>query len=157
MRGLISERAGVTAILALLVSALVSAQACEPVNSIEVEELAGTWIASQARFVEIAAPKRNNIDLIELDYEVTFIADATGSFDLFVDAPDDEDDDFVTGVMIVDGKNLAITTDRGGSGAGEVFLEDDQVAFRLTAGLTYDFKGDGSEIPARLLLVMDRE
>ena len=39
----------------------------------------------------------------------------------------------------------------------EVFLPAKQAALSLTGGLTFDFKGDGTEKPAKLLLVMDRE
>ena len=128
--------------------------ACEPVNSIEVHELEGTWIASQARVVNIEFPKRNNVDIIEQGYEATFEADAQGSFLLTVDAPDGSSEETV-GTMVVNGKSIAITTENG-TGAGEVFKEDEQVAFRLEAGLTYDFDGFGEEVPVRLLLVMDR-
>ena len=51
--------------------------------------------------------------------------------------------------------DLAVITDVGMS-AGEVFLEDDQLALRITAGFEFDFSGDGDEVPTRLLLVMDR-
>ena len=128
--------------------------ACEPVNSIEVQELEGTWIASQARFVEIAFPKRNNVDIIELGYEVTFDSDAQGSFVLVIDAPDGSSLERV-GAMVVDGKNLTVTTDQAAT-AGEVFKEGEQIAFRILAGLSYDFDGFGEEVPVRLLLVMDR-
>jgi hypothetical protein len=138
----------------LSVLPVVLLMACEPVNSIEVQELEGTWIASQARVVNIEFPKRNNVDIIELGYEATFEADAQGSFVLVVEAPDGSSEVRV-GMMLVNGKNIAITTDTG-SGAGEVFKEEEQVAFRLDVGLSYDFDGFGKEVPVRLLLVMDR-
>jgi hypothetical protein len=128
--------------------------ACEPVNSIEVQELEGTWIASQARVVNIEFPKRNNVDIIEQGYEATFEADAEGAFLLVVEAPDGTSEERV-GTMVVNGKSIAITTDTG-SGAGEVFKQEEQVAFRLDVGLSYDFDGFGKEVPVRLLLVMDR-
>ena len=137
-----------------LVFPVVLALACEPVNSVEVQELEGTWVASEARLVEIAAPKKNNVDIIELGYEATFEADAAGSFVLVLVAPDGLTD-VRSGTMMVDGKNLTLTTDRA-TGYGEVFLEGEQVAFRMTAGYTYDFSGHGNEVPVRLLLVMDR-
>jgi len=51
---------------------------------------------------------------------------------------------------------VVVTTAEGVS-SGEVFLEEEQAALSLTAGLTFDFKGDGEEKPAKLLLVMDRQ
>ena len=57
--------------------------------------------------------------------------------------------------MDIDGTNVVVTTDTS-TGTGEVFVEDDQAALSLTGGLTFDFKGDGTEVPAKLLMVMDR-
>ncbi len=127
---------------------------CQSLADVQPAELEGDWVASEARFVEIAAPKRNNIDIIDLGFEVEMDLDAGGNFVLKLFEPDDTFDS-VDGSLVIDGTKLEITTENG-TGDGEVFLEDDQVAFRLTAGLEFDF-GDGrGDVPARLLLMMDR-
>ena len=89
-----------------------------------------------------------------MGYAVTVDIEATGDFTLTLDEPDGTAT-IHSGTMTVSGKDLTLTVDQT-TGSGEVFLEGDQVAFRLTAGLEFDFKGNGEPIPARLLLVMDR-
>lgn len=124
---------------------------CQSLQSVEPNELEGFWVASQARFVEIAAPKRNNVDVIDLGYEVTMDFDEVGNFLLVITDPGGETGE-VVGTISIDGTDITFVT---GTGEGEVFTEADQMAIRLTAGLTFNF-GDGRDVPARLLLVMDR-
>ncbi|MFV1986880.1 MAG: hypothetical protein ACC682_06345 [Gemmatimonadota bacterium] len=126
---------------------------CVELNSVEVQELEGLWVADQARYVEIAAPKRNNVDILELGFEVTMDIDPNGNFTILVIDPAG-DADSIVGNVTVDGAELAVVTEDG-AGDGEVFLEEDQVAFRLTGGIEFDF-GDDRVVPARLLLVLDR-
>jgi len=128
---------------------------CKSATEVETTDLEGTWVASEARIVEIAAPKENNFDLIELGYTAVFVSDGTGAFLIRLESPED-DSELITGTMEIDGTNVVVTTAEGVS-SGEVFLEDEQAALSLTAGLTFDFKGDGEEKPAKLLLVMDRQ
>lgn len=137
----------------VLTAAVFLQTGCVELNSVEVQELEGLWLADQARYVEIAAPKRNNVDILDLGYEVTMELDASGNFTILIVEPEDGVD-LIVGSITVDGSALVMTTEDG-SGDGEVFLEDEQVAFRLTGGLEFDF-GDGRVVPARLLLVMDR-
>lgn len=140
-------------ILPTVFAAAILVAGCQSLADVQVAELEGHWVASQARFVEIAAPKRNNEDLIDLGYESEMQIDAVGNFVLIIFDPDEEDD-VVIGTLTTDGTDLTILTENG-EGDGEVFLEDDQVAFRIEAGLTFDF-GDGRIVDSRLLLVMDR-
>lgn len=138
-----------------LVLAALILTGCEPLADIETTDVAGTWVATQARYVEIAAPKRNNEDVLELGFDYTMTIDPAGDFVLLQQAPPEFDEDrLIPGTMEIDGTRLHVTTDTG-EGDGEVFLQDDQVAFRITGGLTFNF-GDGRDVPARLLLVMDR-
>jgi hypothetical protein len=57
--------------------------------------------------------------------------------------------------MEIDGTDTTVTTSENVT-SGEVFYQDDQAALSITAGLTYDFSGNGQEVPAKLLVVMDR-
>ena len=47
-----------------LASAPIVIAGCGSIAAVETADLEGFWIASQARFVEIAAPKRNNEDIV---------------------------------------------------------------------------------------------
>jgi hypothetical protein len=127
---------------------------CNSATEVFVEDLEGTWLASQARYSGLEDAKNNNFDLIENGFTAVFISDGSGDFVIRLDDPDGESE-FVTGTLVIDGTNLLVTTQDGG-GDGEVFLEGEQVAFSLTGGIEFDFNGDGRETDARLLLVMDR-
>ena len=140
-------------VLAFAATAATALMGCVELNSVEVHELEGLWVADQARYVEIAAPKRNNVDILDLGFEVTMDIDALGNFTILVIDPE-EGPDITIGALTVDGSELVVVTEDG-EGDGEVFLEDDQVAFRLTGGIEFDF-GDDRVVDARLLLVMDR-
>lgn len=124
---------------------------CRSLQSVEPYELEGSWVASQARFVEIAAPKRNNVDILDLGYQVGMVFDDAGNFVLIITGPGGEAAG-ASGKIAIDGTDITFVT---GTGEGELFVESDQMAIRLTAGLTFNF-GDGRDVPARLLLVMDR-
>jgi hypothetical protein len=140
--------------LVVTIGILGLAAACQSATEVQPADLEGTWIASEARIVDIELPKESNFDLIELGYTAFFDSDGTGAFELRLISPEDEGQ-LVTGTLAIDGTDVVVTTDSTTS-AGEVFVEDDQAALSITAGLTFDFKGDGTEKPAKLLLVMDR-
>ena len=140
---------------AALVAALALGAGCESATEVLVEDLQGTWVASQVRIVDLEFPKEGNFDLIELGYTAIFVSDGSGNFVIRLDDPEGESE-FITGSLEIDGTDVVAKT-ADATGSGEVFLQDEQAALSLTAGLTFDFKGDGKEKPAKLLLVMDRE
>jgi len=127
---------------------------CRSATEVETTDLEGTWVGTEVRIVEIAQPKENNFDLIQLGYTAGFVSDGTGAFVIRLVSPED-DDEVITGTLEINGTDVVVTTDDA-TGTGEVFVEDEQAALSLTGGLTFDFKGDGSEEPAKLLMVMDR-
>ena len=127
--------------------------ACQPLTEVDPADLEGFWLAEEARWIEIEAPKRNNVDLIDRGYAITMDLDATGNFVILLVEPGGALD-IVTGVVVIDGTTLQVTT-QNGTGDGDVFLEGDQVAFRLTGGFEFEFD-DGRTVPARLLLVLNR-
>lgn len=135
--------------------ALMGLAACQTPTDVELSDLEGTWLASEVRIVEIERPKENNFDLIELGYTAVFVSDGVGAFQIRLDSPEDETQ-FISGTLAIDGTDVVVDTGNT-TGTGEVFLEDEQAALSLTGGITFDFKGDGTEVPAKLLLVMDRE
>lgn len=134
--------------------ALMGLAGCQTPTDVELSDLEGTWLASEVRILEIAQPKQNNFDLIELGYTAVFVSDGSGAFEIRLDDPEDETE-FISGTMAIDGTDVVVDTGNT-TGTGEVFLEDEQAALSLTGGITFDFKGDGTEVPAKLLLVMDR-
>jgi len=126
---------------------------CKSATDVQVNDLQGTWLASQARYSGIENPKNNNFDLIEEGFTVVFASDGSGDFVIRLDDPEGESE-FIAGTLEIDGTNVVVDD---GARTGEVFLEGDQMAFSIDGGLEVDFNGNGEEIPARLLLVLDRE
>jgi hypothetical protein len=137
-----------------IVVALVAAVGCHSPTEVEVSDLQGTWVASEARFEDLAGFKLGNFDLIEEDYTVTFASPGDGDFTIRI-APPEGDPEYIVGSLEIDGTDATVTTAESVT-AGEVFHQDDQAALSITAGLTYDFSGNGQEVPTKLLLVMDR-
>jgi len=149
------RRAGAWRLYALG-AVLLAASACQSATDVEVSDLDGTWVATEARLEDLAGYKLGNIDLIGEGYNVAFSSPGDGTFALIL-APPEGDPGYVIGTMEIDGTRAAFTT-AGSTTEGEVFYDPDdhQLALSLTGGLTYDFSGNGVEVPAKLLVVMDR-
>ncbi|MDP2469346.1 MAG: hypothetical protein Q8W46_00680 [Candidatus Palauibacterales bacterium] len=137
-----------------IVVALLGAIGCQSATEVYVSNLQGTWVASEARIENLAGYKLGNVDLIGLDYEVTFASPGNGDFTIRLDPPEG-DSEYITGILEIDGTSTTVTT-TGSITSGEVFYQDEQAALSMTAGLTYDFSGNGQEVPAKLLIVMER-
>lgn len=134
--------------------ALLAAAGCQSATEVQVTDLEGTWLASEARVEDLEALKLGNFDLIELGYTVMFSSPGDGEFTIRL-APPEGDPVYISGTMEIDGTDTTVTTSENVT-SGEVFHQDDQAALSMTAGLTYDFSGNGEEQPAKLLIVMDR-
>ncbi|MCL7960557.1 MAG: hypothetical protein M8861_10215 [marine benthic group bacterium] len=137
-----------------VVSILLVAAGCQSATEVQITDLEGAWVASEARVEDLAGYKLGNFDLVEEGYTVTFVSPGDGRFTLSL-IPPDGDPQVIGGTMEIDGTDTMLTTD-GSVTSGEVFHQDDQAALSLTAGLTWDFSGNGQEVPAKLLIVMDR-
>lgn len=135
-------------------AAAVTILGCESSTEVNVGDLEGTWSATEARIEDLEAYKLGNVDLIAEGYAVTFSSPGNGDFTLVLDPPEG-DPQYVIGTMVIDGTRTTVTTEDNVT-EGEVFYQDDQAALSMTAGLTYDFSGNGQEKPAKLLIVMDR-
>ena len=135
---------------------LLVASGCQSATEVEVSELDGTWVATEARLEDLAGFKLGNVDLIGAGYDVAFSSPGDGTFTLLLDPPEG-DPDYVIGTMEIDGTRAVFTT-AANTTEGEVFFDPDdyQLALSITGGLTYDFSGNGVEKPAKLLVVMDR-
>ena len=135
-------------------SVFLAALGCQSTTEVQVTDLQGTWVASEARIENLEALKLGNIDLIEEGYTVTFVSPGDGQFTLSLNPPDGEPQ-VIAGTMEIDGTDMTVTTTENVT-SGEVFYQDEQAALSMTAGLTFDFSGNGQEVPAKLLVVMDR-
>ena len=138
----------------MIVAVMGLTSGCRSATEVQTTDLEGAWVGTEVRIVDIEQPKESNFDLIELGYTTIFVSDGTGAFLIRLESPED-DDRLITGTLEINGTDVVVTTDDA-TGTGEVFVEDDQAALSLTGGLTFDFKGDGTEVPAKLLMVMDR-
>ena len=142
--------------------ALAGLTACKSItNSVEVAEITGFWVASDALFAEVGN-LNNREDLVRLGWTVTTEIEADGSYATVLIEPVEPGlvRDSLVGVLTIENrKDVKITRGDNTVGEGEVFLEGDQVAFLFdeTAGFTWDVRGNGTRVPVTLQLVMDRQ
>jgi len=119
----------------------------------DVEEIAGTWLASNAIYSELADPT-HRFDLIALGFEVAMEIQPNGDWVLLLVF--EKFTDLQQGTMAVDGR-LLVLTDETGTYTGRAYLEGEQVALQFRGGVEWDFDGDGTAEPGKLNLVMDRQ
>jgi hypothetical protein len=127
--------------------------ACLTGTDVEIQDLTGEWVATKITYVEAKKGKRASANLTLMGYGAEMTITADGAFTLEVD---DGDDDFTIQGAITTDRNRLTTTIDGVVYDGEVFLEGDLVSFQISGGVSYDFVGDGVEVPAGLNLVMNR-
>lgn len=128
--------------------------ACLTGTDVAVQDLTGSWDATKIVYVETKIGKRASANLTTMGYDAQMDIDAQGNFTLVID-------DGAGTTSTIEGKhatdrNRLTTTINGTEHEGEVFLEGDLVTFQLDGGVSYDFVGDGVEVPAGLNLVMNR-
>ena len=140
--------------VAAIAAAVALLTGCNSPTDVTAEDLQGTWLASQARYSGLEDQKNDNYDLIENGYTVVFFSDGRGNFTIEL-TDQDGLSELITGTMAFGGTAVDVTSE-GSTSEGEVFLEDEQIAFSMTSGIKFDFNGNGTETPARLLLVMNR-
>jgi hypothetical protein len=112
------------------VALLALAPGCLVVNDVEVSDLVGDWIATQAR---LANPDDLNetVDITELGWEVTIQIESDGAYTTVLQEPGAAPITNTGTLTVENGKDLILARSDGFVGTGEVFLEDDQVAFRF--------------------------
>jgi hypothetical protein len=155
--GIMTIRSGSAWISCAFGAVLLASLGCQPATDVEIDDLDGTWVATEARIEDLEGYKLGNVDLIAAGWNVAFSSPGNGEFTLVLDPPDAPDVQGITGVMEISGTRATFTTDAGVS-TGDVFYDrdDHQLALSITGGLTYDFSGNGTEKPAKLLVVMDQ-
>lgn len=136
---------------------LLTALGCQPATDVEIDQIQGTWVATEARLEDLEGYKLGNVDLIAEGWNVAFSSPGNGEFTLVLDSPDDPGVQGITGVMEINGTRATFTTETNVTN-GDIFFDTDdhQLALSITGGLTYDFSGNGNEKPAKLLVVMDQ-
>jgi hypothetical protein len=118
-----------------------------------VEEIAGTWLASNAIYSDITDPTKR-FDLIALGFEVAMEIQPEGDWALILVLGDLVD--LQQGTMAIDGK-LLVLTDETGTYMGRAYLEGEQVSLQFRGGVEWDFDNDGTAERGKLNLIMDRQ
>jgi hypothetical protein len=152
-RDLLRRLAPATAFAGLLLGS-----ACLASTDVELPELVGDWTATEARVAD-PANLNETLDIIALGWEAGISIEADGIYTFTILKPGEVPDVRTGTVTVENGKDLVLTNEQGQTGRGEVFLEDDQVAFMFDefTGITGDIYGTGEPIPVTLLLVMERQ
>jgi hypothetical protein len=145
--------------LALGLPGLLVVPGCLAVTDVSLPDIVGDWVATQARFANVANINET-LDITDLGWEVTLQIDGDGTYILTLDEPGEPPDPRTGTISVENGKDLIVTNAAGKVGEGEVFQEDDQIAimFDKFSGLKpVDIHKDGNPIPVTLLLVMVRQ
>lgn len=126
-----------------------AATACGDSTGITVEDLVGTWEASEILFTN-AANSSQRVDLIDLGASLTVTVNASGTVStLFNDGQGGTDSD--AGTLGTDATTLTIGSEtyQAERSGDELTLSD--------ATSEYDFDEDGTDDPATLVIVLIRQ
>lgn len=118
----------------------------------EKPDLTGTWDATSAILTNIAQPSQS-VDVVPLGLDFVMIVEADGSVEVRIDT--DGDLEVETGSITLAADEVTLVLD-GDMISGTYSLVGSTLTLDLRAGLTWDFEGDGTDIPSTLLLVLVR-
>ena len=127
---------------------VVAVAACSDSTGITVEDLVGTWEATEIVFTNSANPSET-VDGIDLGVSLTVTINSAGTVTtVFDDGQGGTDTD--SGTLSVDGSTLTI-----GSDTFEAERSGDVLT--LTGDVEFDFDEDGSDDPASVLIRLERQ
>lgn len=142
---------------AALLAGVLLGSACLATTEVALPDLVGDWRAREALLAD-PANLNERIDITALGWEVTLEVGADGAYELAILAPG-EDPDVRSGTLTIEnGKDLVLKRNGDEIGRGEVFAQDERVAFLFDefAGLEADIYGTGTPIPVTLMLLVER-
>lgn len=125
---------------------------CGDDTGLDPDDLAGTWMATEAVMVNVANTGQTQ-DLISLGLSFTMVLRRDGSVTTTIDIGGGTDID--SGTWSISGNSLSMLIE-GDVIEGTVRRDGDTMEVSLTSGLEWDFDGGGVEVPARFDLVMVR-
>jgi hypothetical protein len=122
--------------------------ACSDSTGITVEDLVGTWEATEIVFTSTADPSES-VDAIDLAASLTVTINSAGTVTtVFDNGQGGTDTD--SGTLSVDGSTLTI-----GSDTFEAERSGDVLT--LTGAVDFDFDEDGSDDPATVVVRLERQ
>lgn len=122
--------------------------ACSDSTGITVEDLVGTWEATEIVFTSTADPSES-VDAIDLGASLTVTINSAGTVTtVFDNGQGGTDTD--SGTLSVDGSTLTI-----GSDTFEAERSGDVLT--LTGAVDFDFDEDGSDDPATVVVRLERQ
>jgi hypothetical protein len=122
--------------------------ACSDSTGITVEDLVGTWEATEIVFTSTADPSES-VDAIDLEASLTVTINSAGTVTtVFDNGQGGTDTD--SGTLSVDGSTLTI-----GSDTFEAERSGDVLT--LTGAVDFDFDEDGSDDPATVVVRLERQ
>ncbi len=133
----------------------VASLGCSDATGVSLEDLTGTWVATQYSFTNLADPTQS-MDLISAGGGLTLTVEATGDYTATLVVPGDAPE-VITGTVSVAGDTLTISESGQGSptpylasrSGGTLTLTSDEEEF--------DFDDDGVEEPASARIVLVRQ
>jgi len=142
---------------AAVLAAVLLGSGCLATTEVALPDLVGDWRAREALLAD-PANLNERIDVTALGWEVTLEVAADGAYELAILVPG-QDPDVRSGTLTIEnGKDLVLLRNGDEIGRGEVFAQDERVAFLFDefAGLEADIYGTGTPIPVTLMLLVER-
>ena len=132
--------------------ALILMSACTDATGVEVDDLAGTWVATAIVFTSVEDPAMT-VDITEEGATATFTLDAEGAYTVtFVFG---EENEVETGTYAVDGNVLTLTDSVEGAEVWDVARDGDTMTLTSDDD-EFDFDDDQVEDPASLVITLAR-
>ncbi len=132
--------------------ALILMGACTDGTGLEVDDLAGSWVATSIVFTSVADPEVS-VDITAEGATATFLLDSEGAYTVtFVDA---EENEVETGTYAVAGSVLTLTDSVEGAEAWDVVRDGDTMTLTSDDD-EFDFDDDQVEDPASLVITLAR-
>ncbi len=141
--------------LGALAIAVAAGIGCNESTGVTVEDLAGTWTASQYLFTN-PANTSETFDFIGAGGSLSFTVDAAGAFTATIVEPGDAPET-LTGTIAVEGDILTISESGQGSPTPYLATRSGNTLTLTTDDESYDFDGDGTDDLASARIVLVRQ
>ena len=126
---------------------------CSESTGVQPEDLAGTWTATTFEFQSVAT-RALRVDVIDLGFSLTFVIESSGAVTTTITGPGTNDTD--TGTLTVTGSNFTLTSS-GDTSTGTISRDGDTLTLNVQTGAEFDFDDDGSEEPATITVILQKD
>ncbi len=142
--------------LGLSAVAVAGAVACGDSTGVTVSDITGTWNASSVVFTNLANPSQKSDLIADADGTLTITFSANGDFSITLTVPPDQPETDV-GTVEVRGDTLTLAESGQGSPTDFIASLSGNTLTLTTDDEEFDFDDDGTDEPASLRVVLQRQ